>query len=333
MDHLDDYSIVTAERVLNAAEAGGAPPADLQAVLCAVRAAPPDVTLAAVRSLVERRERNKARARALLAEPRPEQRTPAWFRLREGRVTASELAEVLGEGKYGSQRSWLKKKARIEAVTDVIPEEILEWGQRFEPVITAIYEKRNAVRVHDLGFLPVGEFCGASPDGVSDAGVLLEIKAPWRRKITSDSILPQYMYQMQLQMRAAGIDVCDFVEASFEELPGPPDDDDYDSAATGRDEKGWWRLVKYRQVRVRLDRAVIDRAVYCAEKACKIMRELRGNSVMYYNFMHGTRRKRANSIFNFDDEDGGLNRALICAGAEPTSAVPPHLDFSEFAED
>ena len=335
MDCLDKYSIVAAERVLNSTEGGGDPPADLGAILDRVRHSAPDFTLGALEALVRRRERNKAQARALLSVTRPEQRTPEWFKLRDGRVTASELAEVMGEGKYGTQRSWLKKKAKIEKVQDVIPAEILEWGQRFEPVITEIYEARNGVRVSDIGFLPVGDYCGASPDGVSDAGVLLEIKAPWRRQITG-AILPQYMYQMQLQMRAAQIDVCDFVEASFdalsEEAAVAAREDGH---VVGRDATGWWRLKKYNQVRVELDHDLIERAIRCAEKAAKIMRELRSDSVMYYNFMHGTRRKRANSIFCFDEEDGGLASALVQAGASPPkdTPLPPHLDFSDFADE
>ena len=56
----------------------------------------------------------------------------------------------------------------------------------------------------------------ASPDGITETGVMIEIKAPFRRKITS--IPPvYYWYQMQQQLQVCNLDRVDFVECKIAE--------------------------------------------------------------------------------------------------------------------
>eukprot|EP00798_Chlamydomonas_sp_ICE-L_P023480 gene23480-biopygen11151 len=75
------------------------------------------------------------------------------------------------------------------------------------------------VLVHEFGLLchASKSFLGASPDGVTEDGVMLEIKCPWRRKI--DGTVPmQYYLQIQGQLAVSGLLECDYFEVEFDIL-------------------------------------------------------------------------------------------------------------------
>eukprot|EP00798_Chlamydomonas_sp_ICE-L_P029875 gene29875-biopygen11611 len=75
------------------------------------------------------------------------------------------------------------------------------------------------VLVHEFGLLRHASksFLGASPDGVTEDGVMLEIKCPWRRKI--DGTVPmQYYLQIQGQLAVSGLLECDYFEVEFDIL-------------------------------------------------------------------------------------------------------------------
>ena len=55
---------------------------------------------------------------------------------------------------------------------------------------------------------------GASPDGINELGIMVEIKTPYRRRV--DGNIPyEYMVQMQGQMAVCNISECDFVDAEI----------------------------------------------------------------------------------------------------------------------
>ena len=60
-------------------------------------------------------------------------------------------------------------------------------------------------------------YLGASPDGIDDNGVMLEIKCPTGRQIYG---LPPYVYwhQMQQQLEVADLNLCHFVECLIETI-------------------------------------------------------------------------------------------------------------------
>jgi hypothetical protein len=64
---------------------------------------------------------------------------------------------------------------------------------------------------------PEYPWLGASPDGITEDGVMIEIKCPFRRKITG---IPPFYYwiQVQLQLEVCNLDYCDFVEYEFVEF-------------------------------------------------------------------------------------------------------------------
>lgn len=92
-------------------------------------------------------------------------------------------------------------------------------GQKYEDVVIDIYSKLNNKQVLEFGILTHEKYSwlGASPDGITPDGIMLEIKCPYRRKITG---IPPFYYwiQVQLQLEVCNLDVCEFLEYEFMEF-------------------------------------------------------------------------------------------------------------------
>ena len=145
----------------------------------------------------------------------PAQRSPEWYVFRENMITASDWGKVMGY--IGSEVELLRNKLGI---TKFNGNAATQFGTKYEPVATSIYERRMGKQIVDFGCLrhpnPDLFFLGASPDGISEDGVMLEIKCP-----TSREILPipttYYWAQMQGQMEICDLERCDFLECKIEE--------------------------------------------------------------------------------------------------------------------
>lgn len=161
----------------------------------------------------------KARVKALKELPQIEQKSEEWYNMRRNMITASDFAQALGEGKFGTQKQLIEKKVMPRENENQISQTnpFFKWGHMFEPVACSIYQKMKKVIVHEFGLLqhPKYPFFGASPDGITDDGVMLEIKCPMKRKLTGD-IPTQYFYQIQGQLDVCGLNVCDYFECTFE---------------------------------------------------------------------------------------------------------------------
>ena len=190
----------------------------------------------------------------LLLIPRVEQRTPAWYDMRKGMITASSAASLLirddtcdpyieefnlqdvfkKDGKccnpYSSKREYMLRKFGERSFKG---NSATRWGTKYEPVATQIYERWSSSdipiedyswsHIKDLiiefGLIPHPKYpwLGASPDGITEKGVMLEIKCPVSRAITG--IPPLYYWiQMQLQLEVCDLERCDFIECRFKEI-------------------------------------------------------------------------------------------------------------------
>jgi putative phage-type endonuclease len=156
-----------------------------------------------------------------------EQRSPEWYASRHNLITASDFGDALGIEKFGKKANvnkFYEKKCGFEAEPVFDNSNIfLQWGIMFEPIATNIYKNRTGIAVHEFGLVVNKRFnfLGASPDGISDLGVMLEIKCPYKRVITDDSILKQYYYQIQGQLDSCELMECDFLEVKFDEYTTP----------------------------------------------------------------------------------------------------------------
>lgn len=191
----------------------------------------------------------------LLALPQPAQLTDEWFEARKGKLTASMIAgcllrtpETLAPflsqfpmaeadatcapnadascSPYEDFLSSMQKKAGLVKFTG---NAATLWGQKYERPISDWYAAHRKVQVFDVGLInhatvagrraddPPVPYLSASPDGVTDDEVLLEIKCPSSRKIKDYPPL-WYWMQVQIQLAVCDIDVCDFVEAEITEF-------------------------------------------------------------------------------------------------------------------
>lgn len=168
--------------------------------------------------------KNKRKVSKLQKLPVIEQRSPEWYNIRNNLITASDMGQALGVGKFGNVRDFYVKKSGYE-IDDFPSFPALQWGVKYEPVATELYEIRQCTKVHEFGLIqhPNIPFFGASPDGITRQGIMLEIKCPYSRKIDGSQIIDQYYYQMQGQLEVCDLDVCDFLECEFKEYI-----DDYD---------------------------------------------------------------------------------------------------------
>lgn len=145
----------------------------------------------------------------------PEQKSKEWYEMRSNMLTASDWGTVLGENHYSNSNEVLKKKCGDD---NFITNAAMQWGNKYEAVAVLIYEHRNNVRVLEFGCLrhPSISFLGASPDGITEEGIMLEIKCPSSRKITGTP--PSYYWcQVQGQLEVCELDRCDFLECSLKE--------------------------------------------------------------------------------------------------------------------
>jgi len=151
----------------------------------------------------------------------PEQRSVEWYAIRETILTASSLADAIGEGHFSTKDQLLAQKCG--GPRGSVPFSIVEWGVMYEPVATKFYELINKLTVLEFGLVPHPTFkiFGASPDGICDddsppdyIGRMLEIKCPPKRKFTKE-VPRHYWMQMQGQLESCDLEECDFLQVKF----------------------------------------------------------------------------------------------------------------------
>lgn len=150
--------------------------------------------------------------------PQPVQKSAEWYTMRETMLTASDWGAILGDSPYDDGTEVLLVKCGKEKKFPKSAMDAMDWGNKYEDVAVAVYKYRNKIDVWDFGCIqhPFIPFLGASPDGITPDGVMLEIKCPSRRVI--DGITPAYYWcQVQGQLEVCDLDRCDFLECNFKE--------------------------------------------------------------------------------------------------------------------
>lgn len=172
-----------------------------------------------------------AKLQYLLSIPKIIQKSPEWYAIRQGMITASDFAQALGDGKFGNVTQFYRKKCEVVAETsnelDSIVNPFFKWGNMFEAVATSIYSKLHGdVFMHEFGLIqhPIYKWFGASPDAITNDGIMVEIKCPFKRQLKDDGVVPlQYYYQIQGQLDVCDLDQCDYFECEFVEIDNEED--------------------------------------------------------------------------------------------------------------
>lgn len=153
-----------------------------------------------------------------------EQRTAEWFQARLGKVTASNVYNVLSKTAKGMPTSKYEDY-KIKLMTERLTEEIsqsyttpaMQWGIEHEEDALREYEFIYDTEVTRCGFIqhPTIQMAGASPDGFIGEDGLVEVKCPQPpnhlRFFIDSNIKPEYLAQMQFQMACTGRKWCDFI--------------------------------------------------------------------------------------------------------------------------
>jgi putative phage-type endonuclease len=166
--------------------------------------------------------------------PQPEQRTKAWFDMRNNMITASSAATALSENPYEKVDGFVMEKVFGREFMD---NEFVHHGKKYESVATMLYEHLKNQKVDEYGLIqhPKYSFLGASPDGIctkytldgeinlKNYGRMVEIKCPYVRKVKmsgpiDDNICPHYYWiQIQLQLECCDLEYCDFWQCEIKE--------------------------------------------------------------------------------------------------------------------
>ena len=147
--------------------------------------------------------------------PLVEQKSKEWYEFRRNRITASNVASVFNKG-FKNRHDCLKNY--VEDNMTFTKYKATQFGIKYEDVACDFYKKIKNVNVHEFGCLPhpQHDYLAASPDGITDDGVMLEIKCPYSRDIIGIPPI-YYWYQMQLQLEVCNLNECDYLECKIEE--------------------------------------------------------------------------------------------------------------------
>lgn len=115
-----------------------------------------------------------------------EQRSPEWFAVRCGKVTASRIADLTATTRSGYSTSRANYKAQLvcERLTGCVEPSYtnaaMQWGIDKEPEARDAYAEHALVGIEEVGFVvhPTIPSAGCSPDGLVAPDGMVEIKCP-----------------------------------------------------------------------------------------------------------------------------------------------------------
>lgn len=153
-----------------------------------------------------------------------EQRSPAWFLARLGRLTGSRAADMLATIKSGeaAARRDLRVQLVCERLTGTLQEDVfvnaaMQRGIDCEPLAFSAYESLTGNVAHRTGFLAHNTLLvGCSLDGhVGDFAGILEVKCPKSAThlgyLRGGKVPPAYVPQIVHNLWVTGAAWCDFL--------------------------------------------------------------------------------------------------------------------------
>jgi putative phage-type endonuclease len=143
------------------------------------------------------------------------QRTPEWYEVRKGLMTASDASGALGVPPFKSfkgnpREELLTKKLNNAPVQGMA----LQHGVKYESDAAELAMEILGERMFEFGLLVHNEYdwLAASPDGITARGFAVEIKCPMRRKIIPGEVPHHYLPQIQVQLEVCDLEFCYFIQ-------------------------------------------------------------------------------------------------------------------------
>jgi putative phage-type endonuclease len=153
------------------------------------------------------------------------QKSAEWLKERLEVITATGISTILGVNHFEHDiRNFYLEKCGIGK--KLFYNKAMRFGNKYEDAAIQVYSDTNNIEVHEFGMVrhPEHRFFGASPDGITENNVMLEIKCVSGREITGIPPLHYYL-QMQLQLECCGFERVDFEECKFIEYKSGKDYD------------------------------------------------------------------------------------------------------------
>jgi len=176
-----------------------------------------DINIDLITSRVQEIYNNRKILTELIKIPEIKQRTEEWFEARKTRLTASDLYDAIKKSNVSNVLAKKKAKIVVDNINyNAIP--ALKWGTMFESMASRCYSHvNNNINIYDFGLIcdKKNEHFGASPDGINELGIMIEIKCPYSRKIIDGFIPEKYKLQIQGQLAVCNLSECDYVECQF----------------------------------------------------------------------------------------------------------------------
>jgi len=145
-----------------------------------------------------------------------EQGSEEWFKVRLGKLTASNAQAIASNG-AGLDTLIFEKVAELmtgkmkESYTNID----IERGNELEKMARNSYELETGIIVKQVGFIELNEFVGCSPDGLIAEDGLQEIKCKndsnFARFLYDRKIDTEHVWQMQMQLFVTGRQYVDYV--------------------------------------------------------------------------------------------------------------------------
>jgi putative phage-type endonuclease len=234
-----------------------------------------------------------------------EQLTDEWYKTRHNLITASECGSVLEANPFQKKIDVLKKKCS-PIRTDINDNPAIFWGKKYEHVAFNFYQKLKSIKCYNLGLLIHDDYkwLGASPDGLTEDGKLIEIKCLYNRALSSQ--IPYYYWiQTQIQMEVCDIDECDFIQIVFREHKNANEMAKYlqkdishsHGHNTYKQTSFYWSINEYNIKTIKRDKNWFSNSIYYLKHFY--------NDILYFRKNPGqlTRNKRKNS-----SSDNGISK-------------------------
>lgn len=159
------------------------------------------------------------------------QHSPEWHEARKGRITGSIVGAILGLSPWKKPADILRQMVREYhgAEPEFKDNPATDHGNFNEQRAMLAFMRETGLSVEKCGFFPYGDRMGASPDGLTSDGGVLELKAPYGLRNGGDfkplADQPHYAAQVQMEILSAGVEHAYF--AQYRAPKGDPLAPDY----------------------------------------------------------------------------------------------------------
>lgn len=133
-----------------------------------------------------------------------------WYKARIGRITGSTVGAILGLSPWQKPADVIRAMVREYhgAETEFKGNPASDHGNMHEQRAMLAFMRETGLSVEKCGFFPYGDRMGASPDGLTSDGGVLELKVPYSLRNGGEfkplADQPHYAAQVQMEILATG---------------------------------------------------------------------------------------------------------------------------------